>query len=59
MSANDSPEVSWEENDVDPVVMGEMDVFPASDMMQEEEEEDSDDDEARSEAGEKGTGVKP
>jgi hypothetical protein len=55
MSAKDSPDVSWEEKDVEAAVKGDREVL-ASDMMQEELEDDS---EARSEAGEKAMGRKP
>ena len=57
MSARESPEVSWEEKEVE-AFTGESEVFgsedPASDM--EPEEEDS---EAKSEVGETEQGVKP
>jgi hypothetical protein len=52
MSAKDSPDVSWEEKEVEAVVRGERDVFTQED---EEEEEVS----AMSEVGEKAMGVKP
>ena len=55
MSANESPDVSCDENEVEVVPTGDIEVL-ASDMMQDEEPEDS---EAMSEAGEKATGVKP
>jgi len=57
MSARESPEVSWEEKEVE-ALTGESEVLgseePASDM--EPEEEDSD---AKSEVGETEHGVKP
>ena len=57
MSASESPEVSWEEKEVE-ALTGESEVLgselPASDM--EPEEEDS---EAKSEVGETEQGVKP
>jgi len=57
MSAKESPEVSWEENDVE-ALTGDREVLgsedPASDM-----EADEDDSEAKSEVGDTEQGVKP
>ena len=58
MSARESPDVSWEENEVE-ALTGESEVLgsddPASDMFDAED----DDSEARSEVGDTEYGVKP
>ena len=57
-SPNDSPDVSWDEKEVD-VVTGEREVLASEDPPSDIEEPEAEDSEARSEVGEWERGVKP